>query len=129
MKRKLKERINQINGNIAAVFLTLSDKDTPLSARIVAAVTIAYALSPVDLIPDFIPILGYLDDLVILPLLIVLTIKLVPKDVWERNKAASADMWKDGKPQKWYYAIPIVLIWLVIVAIAVRIIWFFVIGN
>lgn len=69
---------------------------------------------PIDLIPDFIPVLGYLDDVILLPALIAITIKLIPKEVWERNCILSADMWKNGKPKKWYYAVPILVIWLFI---------------
>lgn len=58
------------------------NKQTPLPARVMAAVTVAYALSPIDLIPDFIPVLGQLDDLLPVPAFIALTIKLIPSDVW-----------------------------------------------
>ena len=107
----LKERARQLKKDIPAVFLSLKDRDTPLIAKFLAGATVAYALSPIDLIPDFIPVLGYLDDVILLPALIALTIKLIPKEVWRRNQARSADLWKDGRPKKWYYAIPIVLIW------------------
>ena len=84
----------------------------------------AYALSPIDLIPDFIPVLGYIDDIILLPLLTALTIKLIPTIVWDRNLEQARDMWKDGKPKKWYYAIPIVFIWILIIILIVKIIWF-----
>ena len=60
---KLKEKAHQIKNDIPAVFLALKDKETPLVAKIFASITVAYALSPVDLIPDFIPVLGYLDNI------------------------------------------------------------------
>ena len=60
---KLKEKAKQLKTDIPAVFLALKDKETPLIAKIFAAITVAYALSPVDLIPDFIPVLGYLDNM------------------------------------------------------------------
>lgn len=108
---------------IPAVFLALKDKDTPFVAKIIAAVTVAYALSPIDFIPDFIPVLGYLDDIILLPALIILTIKLIPTSVWEKCLKESEDMWKDGKPKKWYYAIPIVVIWMLIIWIVIKAIW------
>ena len=80
----------------------------------------AYALSPVDLIPDFIPVLGYLDDIILLPMLIAITVKLIPNDVLERNRKNSEGMWKDGKPKKWYYAIPIILIWVLIIVLILK---------
>ena len=70
----LKERPKTLKKNIPAVFLALKDKETPILAKVLAGITVAYALSPIDLIPDFVPVLGYLDDVIILPLLIALTI-------------------------------------------------------
>lgn len=74
----LKERARRLKRDVPAVFLCLRDKETPIPAKIMAAVTVAYALSPVDLIPDFIPVLGQLDDLILVPAFIALTIKLIP---------------------------------------------------
>ncbi|MCH4208215.1 MAG: DUF1232 domain-containing protein [Solobacterium sp.] len=116
----LKERARQLKVDIPAVFLCLKAKETPWTAKILAGITVAYALSPIDLIPDFIPVLGYLDDVLILPALIAWTIRLIPEDTFERYRKQSADMWADGKPKKWYYAIPIVLIWLLVLWLIVR---------
>ena len=74
----LKERARKLKQDVPAVFLALKDRDTPLFAKILAGVTVAYALSPIDLIPDFVPVLGYLDDVLLLPALIALTVKLIP---------------------------------------------------
>lgn len=111
---KLRERAKILKKTVPAVFLALKDKDTPVLAKILAGITVGYALSPIDLIPDFIPVLGYLDDVILLPALIAITIKLIPSHVWERNLVQAENMWQDGKPKKWYYAIPIVLIWLLV---------------
>ena len=120
---KLKERAKALKTDIPAVVIAMKCKETPIVAKILAAVTVAYALSPIDLIPDFIPVLGYLDDIILLPALIALTIKLVPTSVWERCLKEAEDMWKDGKPKKWYYAIPIIVIWLLLIWIVVKAIW------
>lgn len=120
----LKENAKKLKQDIPTVFLALKDKDTPVAAKVVAAVTVAYALSPIDLIPDFIPVLGYLDDLVLLPALTALTIKLIPRQVWEQNRKCAENMWADGKPQKWYYAIPILIIWLLLLCLIIKAIWF-----
>ena len=77
----LKERARKLKQDIPTVFLCLKDSDTPVIAKVLAALTVGYALSPVDLIPDFIPVLGYLDDVILLPALIALTVKLIPKGV------------------------------------------------
>ena len=119
----LKEWAKKLKRDVPAVFLALKDRETPLLAKITAAVTVAYALSPIDLIPDFIPVLGYLDDVLLLPALIALTIKLIPKEVWKRCQAESENMWVDGKPEKWYFAVPIILIWLLILWLIVKAIW------
>ncbi len=116
----LKERAKQLKTDVPAVFLCLISKDTPLSAKILAGVTVCYALSPIDLIPDFIPILGYLDDVIILPALIALTIRLIPGDSFERYREEAKDMWSNGKPKKWYYALPIVAIWLLVIWLFIR---------
>ena len=117
----LKERASKLKREIPAVFLALKDKDTPIVAKMIAAVTGGYALSPIDFIPDFIPVLGYLDDIILLPALIIMTIKLIPKSVWEKCLKEAEDIWKDGKPKKWYYAIPIVVIWMLIIGIVIKV--------
>ena len=116
----LKKRMQRIKSEIPAVFLSLKDPGTPLSAKLFAGITVAYALSPVDLIPDFIPVLGYLDDLIILPALVALTVRFIPKPIWEKNVALAAGLWKDGTPKKWYCAVPIILLWLLVVWSIVR---------
>lgn len=120
----LKERAGKLKTDLPALFLALKDRETPVLAKVFAGIAVAYALSPVDLIPDFIPVLGYLDDVILLPVLIVITVKLIPAPVLERCRAQSEEMWKDGKPKKWVYAIPIVLIWLVIIALLLKAIIF-----
>ena len=116
----LKERARKLKQYVPAVFLALKDRDTPMLAKILAGVTVSYALSPIDLIPDFVPVLGYLDDVLLLPALIALTVKLIPNKVWVRCQAESENMWKDSKPKKWYFAIPIVLIWLLIIWMIIK---------
>lgn len=78
MGMKLKERAKKLKADVPTIFLALKDNDTPILAKILAGVIVAYALSPIDLIPDFIPVLGYMDDVILLPALIALTVKLIP---------------------------------------------------
>lgn len=104
-----------IKNYIPALFLAIKRKETPLIAKVLAGITVGYALSPIDIIPDFIPVLGYLDDIIILPLLIVLTVKLIPSEILEECKLEAEGMWKDGKPTKWYYSIPIIVLYLLII--------------
>ena len=123
-KKKFKERMQEINQKASQVFIAMKKPETPWYAKAMAFLTIAYALSPIDLIPDFIPVLGYLDDIVILPLMITACIKLIPKDIWETSQEEAKMIWKDGKPVKWYFAIPIVLIWSAILFFIVKLIFF-----
>ena len=116
----LKERASSLKKDIPAVFLALKAKETPILAKIMAFLTVAYALSPVDLVPDIIPVLGYLDDVLILPALVALTVKLIPKEIFERYQKEAEGMWKDGKPKSWYYAVPIVLLWVLIICLIVK---------
>ncbi len=116
---KLTEKAKKLKTDIPAVFLALKDKRTPWYAKIIAAIVVVYALSPIDLIPDFIPVLGYLDDIIILPALIAWCIRCIPGDVFEDCRSRSEGLWGEGKPKKWYYAIPFVLIWASIIALIV----------
>lgn len=111
----LKNKAHQLKKDIPAIMIALKDRETPIMAKILAGIVIVYVLSPVDLIPDFIPVLGYLDDLIILPALIALTIKMIPDDVMNRYRAEADSLVKDKK--KWFYAIPFVIIWILIVSL------------
>lgn len=116
----LKQRARRIKTDLPLVFLCLKDAQTPLAAKLFAAAAVAYALSPVDLIPDFVPVLGYLDDVLILPFLIAMSIRLIPPQVLERNRSRAQEIWKDGKPKRWYYAIGIIAVWLLVLVLVVR---------
>ena len=116
----LKARAKKLKTDIPAIFLALKDKETSLIAKIFAGITVVYALSPIDFVPDFIPVLGYLDDVILLPMLIALTIKFIPEDVLEKHRKQAEGMWQDGKPKKWYYAIPVVAIWVLIVLLVIK---------
>ena len=77
-------------------------------------------MSPVDLIPDFIPVLGYLDDVILLPALIALTVRCIPRETFAAYREQAQGMWADGKPKRWYYALPVVVFWLVILWLILR---------
>lgn len=117
---KIKEKAKQLKKDIPAVFLVLGKKDTPWYAKVLAVLTIGYALSPIDLIPDFIPVLGYLDDVIILPLMTAATIRLIPKAVIEQCRIEAEEIWNEGKPEKWYYAVPVILIWVIIIFLIIK---------
>lgn len=96
----LKQRAKQLKKDIPAVFIALKKEENPLPAKIAAGATIAYALSPIDLVPDFIPVLGYLDDVILLPALVALTIKLIPAEVFAQCRQEAVGLWNGGKPKK-----------------------------
>ncbi|MCL2103419.1 MAG: DUF1232 domain-containing protein [Syntrophorhabdaceae bacterium] len=115
---KLKERAKQLKVDIPAVFIAIKRKETPILAKIIAAIAVGYTLSPIDLIP------GFLDEVIIVPGLIAIVIKLIPADVFAECRKEAADLWADGKPKKWYYALPIVFIWLAVICLIVKAVWF-----
>ncbi len=117
---KLKEKANELKRKSAQIYVALLAKETPWYAKGIALLVIIYALSPLDLIPDFIPILGYLDDLIILPLLISLCIKLIPKDLWDSYEAKAQEIWQDGKPLNKLYALPFIFIWIICFILIVK---------
>ena len=119
----LKARASKLKTDIPSLFLALKDKETPILAKIFAGIAVAYPLSPIDLIPDFIPVLGYLDDVIILPMLLVITLKFIPKDMIEKYRKEAQGMWQSGKPKKWYYAIPIVVIWLLVLLLILKVLF------
>jgi len=118
-----KTKSKQLKSEIGALSLAYKHPRTPWYAKAFAAFIIGYALSPIDLIPDFIPIIGYLDDLIIVPVGIALLIKMIPKEVLEecREKVQSRPIGK--KPRNWFVAIIIVLIWLLAIYITLRLLW------
>ena len=116
----LKQHAQRLKTQLPAVYLCMKDPETPAIAKLTAGAAVVYALSPIDLIPDFIPVLGYLDDILLLPLLIALTLRLIPQDIWQRNLQAAEGLWQDGKPKKWYYAAPVFIFWAVILWLILR---------
>ena len=116
---RLSDRAQKLKTDIPAVFLALKDRRTPWYAKIIVAAVVVYALSPIDLIPDFIPVLGYLDDLILLPALIAWCVRCIPADVFTDCCCRAEGMWNGGRPEKWYYAVPFVLIWTAVLVLIV----------
>lgn len=109
MLEHLKLQARRFKAEIRALYLAARHPATPWQARLVVAGVVAYALSPIDLIPDFIPVLGYLDDLVLLPLGIALALRLVPPAVLAECRAQAAET---AKPVSLAGATVIVALWL-----------------
>ena len=109
---KLKKRAKQLKSETQVLILAYADKRTPLTAKILIAVTVGYLLSPIDLVPDFIPIIGLLDDLIVVPFLIALSIKLIPAPVLAKARQSVNNNPKRLIKNRWMFALVIVIIWL-----------------
>jgi len=99
-----------IKRDVVALWYAARDPRVPWYAKVVAACVVAYALSPIDLIPDFIPVLGYLDDLVIVPLGIIAAVKLVPEELMAEFRERAARL--EQRPKSYAGAILIAAIWI-----------------
>ncbi|HNT75956.1 MAG TPA: YkvA family protein [Anaerolineae bacterium] len=116
-----KQRARQLKAETYALYLVYRDPRTPWPARIVAAVVVGYAFSPIDLIPDFIPVLGYLDDLVLVPFGAWLALKLIPPAVMADSRARAQEMLANGKPVSRAAAVVIVLVWIGLAALGIAV--------
>jgi uncharacterized membrane protein YkvA (DUF1232 family) len=114
-----KQRARQLKQETYAIYLALRDPRVPWYARLFAACVVGYAFSPIDLIPDFVPVLGYLDDLIVVPLGIALVLKLIPADVVAHCRARSQAAMVEGKPTNWFVAGIIIAMWLLLAALAI----------
>jgi uncharacterized membrane protein YkvA (DUF1232 family) len=118
--QKLKAKVKELNYKLSALYIACKRKDVSIWAKIIIIIAVGYALSPIDLIPDFVPVLGYVDDLIILPFLIFISLKFIPQKIMKECEEQAKDIWKNGKPKKWYYAIPIIIIYLLIIFIIAK---------
>ena len=116
----IKDIAKKLKLDIPTIYIALKKKETPVIAKVFAMVTIVYALSPIDLVPDFIPIIGFLDDFILLPILIAITIKFIPKDILSQCRVEFENIWDNGKPKRWYYSIPIILIWVSLALLLIK---------
>jgi uncharacterized membrane protein YkvA (DUF1232 family) len=116
--KKLREKTRNLNTEIYALYLAYKHPRVTWVARLVIALTIGYALSPIDLIPDFIPVFGFLDDLLIVPAGIALSIRLIPADVLKECREKAASEFSGNKPNVRYTWLVVVFTWLLILAIA-----------
>lgn len=107
-----RERLRSLKRDTYALFLACRDVRTPWYAKLTAAVVVAYAFSPIDLIPDFIPVIGLLDDMVLIPLGVVLVRWMIPTQVMEECRLRAESEFEQGKPVNWTAAVVIVVLWI-----------------
>jgi uncharacterized membrane protein YkvA (DUF1232 family) len=109
-----RQKARGLKKNSVALYFAARDPRVPWYAKAVVAIVAAYAISPIDLIPDFIPVLGYLDDLVLLPIGIAFAIRLIPPDIWQECITRAEERQLTEKPRSAVAAAVIVLVWLAV---------------
>ncbi len=112
----MKVRAVRLRQEVYAISLAQKDPRTPWYAKALAACVVGYALSPIDLIPDFIPVLGLLDDLILIPLGVLLAVKLIPQCVLDECRKKAADESLAAGQKNWIIGGVIILAWMVIIA-------------
>lgn len=120
---KWKQSARNLKKENWALFLAYKDPRTPWYAKLFTGLVVAYAFSPIDLIPDFIPVLGYLDDLVLVPLGVAAAIKMIPPEVMAECRDKAQMEMEKGKPVNWIVAAVIILVWVGLAVLCVRWVW------
>lgn len=114
LKQRLRQWARKLKNEVIAIYFVMKHPETPLYAKIFTAIIVGYALSPIDLIPDFIPILGYVDEAILLPLAIALVIKMIPAHILSACREEATTNPPATKPKIWVAAYVIVMLWLVL---------------
>lgn len=113
----LKKKARHLKAETVALYLAARDPRTPWYAKLLIGGIVAYALSPIDLIPDFVPVLGYLDDLILIPLGIALAIRLIPPEVLAASRARAEATMPNARRTSKIAGTVIILIWLLVAAL------------
>ncbi|MEV5114727.1 YkvA family protein [Peribacillus frigoritolerans] len=116
---KIKIWARSLKRQIFILYFACKDERVPWHAKVFTACVVAYAFSPIDIIPDFIPILGYLDDVILVPIGIMIALKMIPKSVLTDCEVKAEEMMKKGKPKNWIVGSLIVMIWVLIIIWAI----------
>jgi uncharacterized membrane protein YkvA (DUF1232 family) len=121
-----KQKARLLRREVYALYFACRDPRVPWYGKILAACVAGYAFSPIDLIPDPIPVLGYLDDLVLIPLGVALVLRTIPPGVMLECRAKADTLIQKGKPRSWIAAAVIVFIWIALAVLAIRLVlgWF-----
>jgi len=111
MLERWKARAAALQSDTYALYLACRDPRVPWLPKLISVLVVAYALSPIDLIPDFVPLVGYLDDLILVPLGLSLAIRLIPAALLEEHRAAAAQRFSEPRPRSWGGAAIVLTIW------------------
>lgn len=117
---RFKHWVKLLKSEVLALYVATKDPRTPWFAKLFAVMVVAYFFSPIDLIPDFIPVLGYLDDLILVPIGIAIALKMIPDTVLEDSRIKAQAQISEGKPVSRIAAVIIIFIWLSIAVIGSR---------
>jgi uncharacterized membrane protein YkvA (DUF1232 family) len=120
---QLKAAAKRLKQETFVLYLACRDPRVPWYAKVLGVCVVAYAFSPIDLVPDFIPVLGLLDDLLIVPLGIALTLKLIPEPVLADCRERAEALRQQGKPTSWVAGAVIVALWIAGAAACARMVW------
>ena len=123
MLDRWKEWARRLKRSVFALYLAARHPDTPWYAKVLAALVAAYAFSPIDLIPDPIPVLGYLDDLILLPIGVWLTLKLIPPAIWAECRARAETEADATRPRSWGAAAVIIALWAAAIYLSILWLW------
>ncbi|MBI2347672.1 MAG: DUF1232 domain-containing protein [Deltaproteobacteria bacterium] len=115
-----KRRADELKREIHAIYLAYKDPRVPWHAKLLAACVVAYAFSPIDLIPDFIPILGYLDDLILVPVGVYFVLKMIPDDVMADCRKKARALSDQRRPRNLLAATIIIAIWVLLALLSVH---------
>ncbi|MCU0522074.1 MAG: YkvA family protein [Anaerolineae bacterium] len=119
---RLRTRARTLRAEVDALALAYRDPRTPWCAKVLVALVVAYAFSPLDLIPDFVPVLGYLDDLILVPLGIALALRMIPPDVMAAARRQATASQRGGKPRSWAGGVVVAIIWLLLLALSIALV-------
>ncbi|WP_371371425.1 YkvA family protein [Sporomusa aerivorans] len=114
LNQRLKQWARKLKNEIVTMYFVIKHPETPLYAKVLAAIIVGYALSPIDLIPDFVPILGWVDDVILLPLGIALVIKMILAKILEACREEATTNPPTIKPKIWVAAYVVVMLWFMI---------------
>ncbi len=114
LKERWSERAHELSADSFALYLAARDPRVPWYAKLLAAVIVAYAVSPIDLIPDFIPVIGLLDDMIIVPLGLALALKMIPREVMDEHRREAKGRLAEGVPRRWVGAAVVICIWIIL---------------
>ncbi len=109
---RLKNWAANLKHNLVALYLAYKDKRLSWWIRIFTICVVGYAFSPIDLIPDFIPILGYLDDLIIVPIGVYFALRMIPKDIFQESLEKAKSMERGDVPRNWVAGLVVITVWV-----------------